>query len=102
MKRIFLILLIGVFSCSESETIEPIEPIENNKTCYVVVSKGLQDGRFITCDTGLVVGLVEQKLYNSGNYNLYDWIEICATSDTYTFYTLRLSQVICDLSVFTD
>ena len=99
MKRFFLILLISVLSCSESEI---LEPIETSKTCYVVVSKGLQNGNFITCDTGLVVGLVEEKLYISGNYNIYDYIEICATSDAYTFYTLRFRQVICDLSVFTD
>ena len=100
MKKIILILLIGFFSCSES--MEIIDEPESNLNCYVLVAKGTQNGRFIPCDSGLVVGLVQKRLYDTGNYSLFDRIEICATSGNYTFSSLRFGQIFCDLSVFTE
>jgi hypothetical protein len=99
MKKIILLLLIGFLSCSENETVEPIEP---EPTCYVMVGKSTGNGDKILCDSGLLLKVVEQKKYLSGNYNFRDKIEICVTNEKYKFNEIRSFQVFCDLEDLTN
>ena len=79
-----------------------IEPIEPEPTCYVMVGKSTGNGDKILCDSGLLLKVVEQKKYLTGNYNFRDKIEICVTNPEYKFNEIRSFQVFCDLEDLTN
>lgn len=103
MKKVLVVLLIGFFSCSEFQQIEPeIEiEIEIEQICYSIIGKSIgSTGRAIICEENVfIINVVRREVFLTGSYSNYDEIEICVTNPDIKFHDLKLGQTLCDLSV---
>jgi len=98
MKKIILLILIGFFSCSESENFEPIEPESN---CYYVYGKSTGNGWYTVCNSRFLIILIDERTWETGNYTRRDAIEICVTNPEYKYNDFSLGQKICNIEDFT-
>ena len=99
MKKLLVVLLITVFSCSEVQQIEPEIEIEQNCYSIIGVAQNSRTGRAIICEERFIINVVRLELFRSGSHTFYDKIEICVTNPDIGWNDLKLGQTLCDLSV---
>ena len=99
MKKLLLVLLFTVLSCSEFQQIEPEIEIEQNCYSIISVAQNSRTGRAIICEERFIINVVRLEVFQAGQPSIYDKIEICVTNPDIGWNDLKLGQTLCDLSV---